>query len=66
MNSINNNGCSTCQSGEENYTTFIAGSLKGTKYYQYDYRYVNGDLFTYVGKSLEECRKERDKWLKNK
>ena len=63
-NSINDqNGCSTCQPGKENYTTFVAGGFRGTIYYQYDYRHTNGDLFSCVEKSLEECRNERDKWL---
>lgn len=65
-NSINNNGCSVCEQGKENYTTFIAGAFRGTEYYQYDYRHTNGKLFSTVAKSLEECRKRRDEWLINK
>jgi hypothetical protein len=65
-NSINQNGCSVCEQGKENYTTFIAGAFRGTEYYQYDYRYTNGELFSTIAKSLEECRKQRDEWLLNK
>jgi hypothetical protein len=62
-NSINNNGCSVCEQGQENYTTFIAGAFRGTEYFQYDYRHTDGELFSTVAKSLEECRKRRDEWL---
>lgn len=63
--SINVNGCSVCEEGKENYTTVIAGAFRGTEYYQYDYR-INGELFSTVAKSLEECRKRRDEWLREK
>lgn len=66
-NSINNNGCSVCEQGKENYTIFIAGAFRGAEYYQYDYRHaLTGELFSTVAKSLEECRKRRDEWLINK
>lgn len=65
-NSINNNGCSVCATGKENYTTFIAGAFRGTEYYQYDYRHTDGELFSTVAKSLEECRKRRNEWLSKK
>jgi len=65
-NSINNNGCSFCEQGKENYTTFIAGAFRGTENYQYDYRHTDGELFSTVAKTLEECRKRRDEWLLNK
>lgn len=65
-NSINNNGCSVCEQGKENYTTFIAGALRGTEYHQYDYRYTDGELFSTIAKSLEQCRKERNEWLSKK
>jgi hypothetical protein len=64
-NSINDsNGCSVCPAGQENYTTFVA--FRGTKYYQYDYRTPEGTLFSTVAKTLDECRKRRGEWLKNK
>lgn len=65
-NSTNNKGCSTCEQGKENYTTFIAGASRGTEYYQYDYRHTDGKLFSTVAKSLEECRRKRDEWLAQK
>ncbi len=66
-NSINDSkGCSVCQAGQENYTTFVAGAFKGTEYYQYDYRHTDGELFSTVAKTLEECRKRWDKWLAKK
>ena len=64
--SINKNSCSVCETGKENYTTFIAGAFRGTEYYQYDYRPTDGELFSTVAKSLEECRKRRDEWLAKK
>jgi hypothetical protein len=65
-NSINQNGCSVCEKGEEKYTTFCAGTGKRAVYYQYDYRHTDGELFSTVAKSLEECRERRDKWLQKK
>lgn len=67
MNSINKNGCSTCESGKENYTTYNT-KLKGQKVrmYQYDYRTDTGELFTCCAPSLEACRIKRDTWLKTK
>lgn len=64
--SINHNGCSVCEQGQENYIAFIAGAFRGTEYYQYDYRHTDGKLFSTVAKSLEECRKRRDEWLTGK
>lgn len=61
--SINSDGCSVCETGKENYTTFIAGAFRGTQYYQYDYRHTDDKLFSCIGKSLDECRQKRDVWL---
>ncbi len=63
-NSINNKGCSLCKQGQENYTSFIAGAFRGTRYYQYDYRHTDGALFSTVAPTLEACRTRKDKWLK--
>ncbi len=39
MNSINENGCSVCQPGKENYTTYTTKlGRKRMRMYQYDYR----------------------------
>lgn len=66
-NSINDTGgCSVCEKGQENYTTFVAGAFRGTEYYQFDYRTPEGELFSTIAKSLEECRKQRDEWLQKK
>lgn len=49
MNSINKNGCSVCQTGKENYTTYNT-RLRGkrVRMYQYDYRTDSGELFLVV------------------
>ena len=66
VNSINQNGCSVCRSGEENYVTFRPVCRYGAILYQYDYRHKDGELFTIVASSLEACREKRDKWLQKK
>ena len=65
MNSINVNGCSVCQPGKENYTTYNT-KLRGkrVRMYQYDYRTKNGELFACCAPTLERCREKRDEWLK--
>lgn len=62
-NSINSNGCSVCEQGQENYTTFRPAHRPRQTYYQYDYRHTDGELFSTVAVSLEECRERRDEWL---
>lgn len=49
MNSINKNGCSVCQPGKENYTTYTT-KLRGkrVRMYQYDYLTKDGGLFLVV------------------
>lgn len=54
------NGCSKCESGKESYEEFKNGSKT---YLQYDFRTYGGKLFSCVGKTLEECRDRKDKWL---
>lgn len=67
MESLNKNRISITQElGEEKYVTFIAGAFRGTEYYQYDYRHTDGELFSTVAKTLEECRKQRDEWTNKK
>ena len=66
VNSINQNGCSVCRSGEENYTTFRPAHRYNTVFYQYDYRCKDGELFSTVAPTLEACREKRDKWLQKK
>lgn len=56
------NGVSVCAVGQENYERFEA--KRGKWFYQYDYRHTDGALFSTVAPTLEQCREERDKWLK--
>ena len=67
MNSINKNGCSVCQLGKENYTTYNT-RLRGkrVRMYQYDYRTESGELFACVKSTLAECRQKRDEWLSSR
>jgi len=60
MNS-DNKGCSTTQAGQEQYKTY---KYKDKKYVQYDYRTLDGKLFSCVAKGLAEARRRRDNWLK--
>jgi hypothetical protein len=57
------NGVSTCATGQENYEQFVAGPFRGETYHQYDYRHTDGELFSTVKPTLDECRAERDKWM---
>ena len=63
-------GCSTCPKGRENYETFKYNDRRLAKkfgiMYHYDYRTEDGELFSCVAKSLEECRTRRDQWLSRK
>ncbi len=65
-NSINQNGCSVCEVGQENYVKCVLGAFLGKTYYQYDYRHTDGELFTTLKPTLEQCRELRDKWLNEK
>ena len=75
------NGVSTCQTaGTEKYESFQM-SMAGTEKYesfqmsigrkrrtfvQYDYRHTDGELFSCVKPTLDECRRLRDEWIKTK
>jgi len=61
MNTMNKNGCSVVIPGSERHAVF---SWRDQKHFQYDFRTLDGNLFSCVGKSLSECRQKRDKWLK--
>lgn len=50
-------GVSQCQPGCENYETF---THRRKKFYQYEYRAEDGELFTCVKPTLTECRNARD------
>jgi len=65
-NSINQNGCSVCAVGKENYTRFSPAHRPNTVFYQYDYRHKDSELFSTVAPTLEQCREKRDKWVQAK
>lgn len=69
MKSLNENGMSTCQTGQENYVYFnlMPRLRRKSRYCQYDYRDAqDGELFSTVAPTLEICRERRDEWLKKK
>jgi hypothetical protein len=55
------NGCSTCVCGQEQYETFRTPG--GREAVQYDYRDVDGELFSTVAPTLEEARECCTRWL---
>ncbi len=65
-NSINHNGCSVCEAGQENFTTFHPTHHPKQTFYQYDYRHTDGELYSTVAPTLEECRIRRDEWITKK
>ena len=52
-----------CEQKEE-YTSRIR--RKPETLVQYDYRHTDGELFSCVKRTLEDCRAARDRWLKNR
>ncbi len=63
------NGVSTCtEAGTEKYETFQMGvGRRKRTLVQYDYRHpADGELFSCVKPTLDECRTARDKWLTTK
>mgnify|MGYP000752742363 CR=1 FL=1 len=67
MQSLNRNGVSITQTpGEEKYVKFRSGAFGGRTFYQYDYRHTDGELFSCVKPTLDECRRLRDEWIKAK
>jgi len=67
MSMNDNQGCSVCPAGSENYEVFTT-RLRGkrVKRVQYDYRTPDGELFATVASSLIECRHRRDEWLEKR
>ncbi len=51
--------------GQEHYEKFRSRITKKPAV-QYDYRDINGELFSCVKSSLEKCRAARDKWLEQR
>ena len=61
------NGVSTCTAlGVEKYEKFYIGRRPRKEMIQYDYRHTNGELFSTVAPTLEQCKEERNVWLNKK
>lgn len=67
MTRITKDGISTTLAGQEQYETcFLRIRGKRVSRIMYDYRTDNGELFSVVAPTLEECRHKRDGWLTKK
>lgn len=70
--SMTKNGISTTRTpGTEKYERYrnpVARRKRSASpyLYQYDYRDTDGELFSCVAASLEQCRARRDAWLLEK
>lgn len=64
MSMNDNRGCSVCPAGSENYEIYST-RFRGqrVKRVMYDYRTPDGELFSTVASTLDECRHRRDEWL---
>ena len=62
------NSVSLCPTAEERheYFTLILSPRRKKRLCQYDYRHTDGELFSCVAPTLEECRVKRDIWLNNR
>ena len=61
------NGVSTCTTlGTEKYEKFYSGLRPKKSMIQYDYRHTDGELFSTVAPTLEQCREKRNLWLTKK
>lgn len=56
-------GCSTCSTGAEQWEEFKSSLFRNKVMVQYDYRHINGQLFSCVAANLEAARAKRDAWL---
>ena len=61
-------GVSVCPTGEERHEYFTPAFARrtGKQFCQYDYRHEDGELFSCVAPTLDECRRKRDAWLNKK
>lgn len=58
------NGVSTTQAGQEQYEKFYSAHRgKKVQRVMYDFRTIEGELFSTVAPTLKECRERRDQWL---
>ena len=61
------NGVSTCTAlGTEKYEKFYSGRRPRKSMIQYDYRHTDGELFSTIAPTLEQCREKRNLWLNEK
>lgn len=66
MKTINEGGVSTTKElGKEQFEEWYNPILK-KNLVQYDYRHTDGELFSIVKPTLEQCRGEKDEWLTKK
>lgn len=56
----------TLPNGGEQYETYTPAIRKARKRVQYDYRHTDGELFSCVKKTLDECRVARDHWIETR
>lgn len=65
MTKMTANGVTTTKTpGQEQYEAFSRKVGRQTKrYYSYDYRHTDGELFSCVKPTLDACRTARDAWL---
>ena len=69
VNKMTENGVSTTKTpGQEQCQKFTGkeGGSRSKPYVQYDYRHLDGELFSCVKPTLEACRAARDAWLDKK
>ena len=63
---LTKNGVSTTtREGTEKYEYFKSSITRGQNLCQYDYRHTNGELFSCVKRTLEQCRFARNRWIVN-
>ena len=64
---MNENGVSTCKTGEKYEKFQMTVGRKRRTFYHYDYRdTADNELFSCVKPTLEECRRQCNEWLKRK
>lgn len=68
MTNMTVNGVTTTKTpGQEQYEKFSRRIGRKTKtFYSYDYRDLDGELFSCIKPTLEACRAARDAWVKAK